>query len=65
MPDWETQPHCWVEETTAMTVRLESDVPDTGSWQAVYRVGKKAAGRELDGRTWDQFPLAADLAGAK
>lgn len=23
---------------------------------AVYRVGKKAAGRELDGRTWDQFP---------
>ena len=65
MPDWETQPHCWVEEPTAMTVRLESDVPDTGSWQAVYRVGKKAAGRELDGRTWDQFPLAADLAGAR
>jgi protein gp37 len=22
----------------------------------VYRVGKKAAGRELDGRTWDQYP---------
>jgi protein gp37 len=22
----------------------------------MYRVGKKAAGRELDGRTWDQYP---------
>lgn len=22
----------------------------------VYRVGRKAAGRELDGRTWDQYP---------
>ncbi|NGX09133.1 DUF5131 family protein [Mycobacteroides franklinii] len=24
----------------------------------VMRVGKKAAGRELDGRTWDQYPVA-------
>lgn len=31
----------------------------------MYRLGKKATGRELDGRTWDQFPLAADLAGAR
>ncbi len=23
----------------------------------VYRVGKKAAGRNLDGRTWDEFPV--------
>lgn len=22
----------------------------------VYRVGKKRAGRELDGRTWDEYP---------
>lgn len=33
-----------------------------GSWidnighDAVYRVGKKLAGRELDGRTWDEYP---------
>lgn len=27
------------------------------------RVGRKAAGRELDGRTWDEFPLADVLAG--
>jgi protein gp37 len=25
----------------------------------VYRVGKKTAGRQLDGRTWDQYPAAA------
>jgi len=25
-------------------------------WAGVRRVGKKAAGRELDGRTWDEFP---------
>lgn len=24
----------------------------------MWKVGKKAAGRELDGRTWDQFPAA-------
>lgn len=28
----------------------------TGNYEIVTRVGKKAAGRELDGRTWDQYP---------
>lgn len=29
------------------------------TWRRLYRrVGKKAAGRELDGRTWDQYPQA-------
>ncbi|QDH85191.1 hypothetical protein SEA_SALVADOR_57 [Gordonia phage Salvador] len=28
-------------------------------WTAMRRVGKKAAGRELDGRTWDQYPETA------
>ncbi len=27
--------------------------------QAMWRVGKKGAGRELDGRTWDEMPTAA------
>jgi protein gp37 len=27
----------------------------------VWRVGKKAAGRELDGRTWDEFPEPAEV----
>jgi protein gp37 len=26
----------------------------------MYRLGKKATGRLLDGRTWDEFPVAAD-----
>lgn len=25
---------------------------------SVYKVGKHAAGRELDGRTWDEYPQA-------
>ncbi|ROZ49366.1 phage Gp37/Gp68 family protein [Rhodococcus sp. WS3] len=28
----------------------------TGEYASVSRVAKKAAGRELDGRTWDEFP---------
>lgn len=37
----------------------------SGNWNAdsscVSRVGKKAAGRELDGRTWDQYPEAVTV----
>jgi protein gp37 len=39
----------------------EHQVPDTGRWQGVYRLGKKRAGRELDGRTWDDFPDSPSL----
>lgn len=28
-------------------------------WARLARVGKKAAGRELDGRTWDEYPTIA------
>ncbi|WP_301119635.1 DUF5131 family protein [Mycolicibacterium fortuitum] len=43
------------------TIPLRLDVPmepgvDVGPWAHMRRVGKKAAGRELDGRTWDQYP---------
>lgn len=40
---------------------LTPDGGEAGPWQHgrfVERVGKKAAGRELDGRTWDEFPQA-------
>lgn len=36
--------------------------PETGphladpTWATMFRKGKKAAGRELDGRTWDEYP---------
>ena len=29
--------------------------------RAMIRVGKKAAGRVLDGRTWDQFPEPVEV----
>lgn len=32
---------------------------DGGSWVGMHRVGKKAAGRELDGQTWDEYPAVA------
>lgn len=46
------------------SIPLSPDVPmepgvDIGPWAYMRRVGKKRAGRELDGRTWDQYPEAA------
>lgn len=35
-------------------------VDDMGHRVEMARVGKKAAGRELDGRTWDEYPKAGD-----
>jgi protein gp37 len=36
-----------------------------GGREEIARVGRKAAGRILDGRTWDEFPVAAELAAAQ
>ncbi|HEY8684217.1 MAG TPA: DUF5131 family protein [Chloroflexota bacterium] len=33
-----------------------SEEQDSGSGQQVFRVGKRLAGRLLDGREWNQFP---------
>lgn len=46
------------------SIPLSPDVPmepgvDIGPWAYMRRVGKKRAGRELDGRTWDQYPEVA------
>lgn len=40
---------------------LAQDFVDRGrpGWVRVRRVGKKFAGRELDGRTWDEYPTTA------
>lgn len=45
------------------SIPLRPDVPmepgvDIGPWAYMRRVGKKRAGRELDGRTWEQYPGA-------
>lgn len=45
------------DETKGGVVMLDRDT-------IAVRVGKKAAGRDLDGRTWDEFPAVA-LAGAR
>ena len=45
--------------------RAYAEVVDDGKlqfieWRRIMcRVGKKAAGRELDGRTWDEYPEVA------
>jgi len=57
------EPDLYVNDDTGEALP-EVEVPDTGSWQGVWRVGKKRAGRELDGRTWDEFPEARVLNGA-
>jgi len=35
-----------------------------GHRECIERLGKKRAGRELDGRTWDQYPLTDDVKAA-
>ena len=32
-----------------------------GGWTAIRRAGKKLAGRELDGRTWDEYPAGVSV----
>lgn len=51
------EPDLWVHDLTGQALP-EHELPaaPTGSWKGVWRVGKKRAGRELDGRTWDEYP---------
>ncbi|OBB46106.1 DUF5131 family protein [Mycolicibacterium fortuitum] len=41
--------------TDGRIVSSESKIPE-GSWLHIWNVGKAKAGRELLGRTWDQYP---------
>lgn len=51
----------WLDGSTHSSSRI----PPTGARPTlVWRVGKKAAGRELDGRTWDQMPACPTCDGA-
>lgn len=51
-------PHTWVC-TDGRTGTEAQAIADGGSWAGAFKVGKKAAGRLLDGRTWDRFPEEA------
>lgn len=44
--------------------RLIGQPDERGFREVIRRVGKKAAGRQLDGRTWDQFPESSLAAAA-
>lgn len=46
----------WVNHDTGRIAGYGDAALKLGSWNLVNRVGKKRAGRELDGRTWDQYP---------
>lgn len=52
----EPEPRVYVSEADGRTADEQTAIAALGSWAGVRRVGKKAAGRELDGRTWDEFP---------
>jgi protein gp37 len=42
---WDEKPH--------------TDAENRRGWAMVHRAGKKAAGRLLDGRTWDEYPVVS------
>lgn len=46
----------WAETPVA-----DRDRVNRKGWAMVHRAGKKAAGRELDGRTWDEYPQPAEV----
>jgi len=43
------------------TATEDEALADGGSWQGMYRLGKGSAGRDIDGRTWDEFPVSAQV----
>ena len=57
-PDGETG-HVWFNENLGYPTNYAG--PWGESSQIVSRVGKKRAGRLLDGRTWDEFPQPAEV----
>lgn len=71
-PDWplgdawkNPQRHCWVSPDTGKVKPFGAFTgTDDMGWAHVKKAGKKVAGRELDGRTWDQFPSLAETGAA-
>jgi protein gp37 len=52
----ESAPLCQLPPDALASWEIRNGVGYPASTQC--RVGKKAAGRELDGRTWDEYPQA-------
>lgn len=55
--------HLWVDPKGGNTRRYGSLNIRTGEerWKLMHRVGKKQAGRMLDGQTWDEMPAAGKV----
>lgn len=51
------EPDLYVSRETGQALP-DHEVPAVGDWQGLWRVGKREAGRELDGRTHDEYPAA-------
>lgn len=54
-----TDPRTVLLDPTTGKHRAPSEALPSPECCAMFRVGKKAAGRVLDGRTWDEFPVNA------
>jgi len=71
-PSWDVgdawknpQRHCWVSPGDGKVKPFGAFTgTDDLDWARMARTGKKAAGRELDGRTWDEFPRTAGTVAA-
>jgi len=58
-PDGFTSKNIWTDERLTDDRRRDGNTERWRSLVWMGRRGKKAAGRELDGRTWDEMPAAA------
>lgn len=52
-----SEPDIWLNKATARTTRSEDEaIADGGSWKGFWKVGKRVAGRQIDGREWSELP---------
>ena len=56
MPAGTPPPVHWVARTDGRVLTEDDALADRGSFAGMWRVGKKAAGRELDGALFDGYP---------
>ncbi len=56
---WMNKPRVWAHSDGKIYSDRHVAMSDVG-WSSLRKVGKKAAGRLLDGRTWDEFPPLAE-----
>lgn len=61
LSDYDAPPNVWVDEETGKVVSRHNSSPEPPPFNSaaiMKRIGKKQAGRQLDGREWNEFPKA-------